>query len=188
MKKRTFRLTEAEANALHAAYLHMQDANTKTRFQAVRLYGLGYSVPQILDICGGSHSRLLEWTRAYRDHGLIALLDHRKGGNFAKLRPQQVESLCNQLKTYTPAQLLGREECVGEGEFWNVADLARLVEREHGVVYQSLTSYYSLLAKCGYSSQYPAKQYKSHSDLKVMEFEEALEKKSSMSPKTPPTP
>lgn len=177
MKKRTFHLTEAEANALHAAYLHMQDADTKTRFQAVRLYGLGYGVPQILDICGGSHSRLLEWTRAYREHGLTALLDHRKGGNSAKLLPEQIESLRNQLHTYTPAQLLGRDACVGQGQFWTVPDLARLIKREHGVSYQSLTSYYTLLAKCGYSNQCPAKQYKSHSDLQVMEFEEALEKK-----------
>jgi len=177
MRTRTFALTEAEANALHAAYLHMPDADTKTRFQAVRLYGLGYSVAQILDICGGSQSRLLEWTRAYRDHGLTALLDHRKGGNFAKLKPDQIETLRNQLQRYTPAQLLGRDKCVGEGQFWTVPDLAHLVEREHGVRYQSPTSYYTLLGKCGFSSQCPAKQYKSHSDLKVMEFEETLEKK-----------
>jgi transposase len=187
MRTRTFRLTQAEANALHAAFLHMQDAETKTRFQAVRLYGLGYGVPQILDICGGSHSRLLEWVRAYREQGLTALLDHRKGGNSAKLAPHQIQKLREQLQTYTPAQLLGREHCIGPGAFWTVSDLALLVEREQGVVYQSKTSYYTLLAKCGFSQQCPAKQYKSHSDQNVMEFEELLEKKSSMSPKTLPT-
>jgi transposase len=167
MRTRTFRLTEAEANELHAANLHMPDADTKTRFQAVRLYGLGYTVAQILDICGGSHSRLLEWTRAYRQNGLTALLDHRKGGNHAKLKPAQLETLHNQLQCYTPAQLLGRDQCVGEGQFWTVPDLARLVLREHGVRYQSTTSYYTLLDKCGLSRQCPAKQYKSHSDVKV---------------------
>jgi len=178
MKTRTFRLTEREANELHAAYLHMQDADTKTRFQAVRLYGLGYGVAQILDICGGSHSRLLEWTRAYREHGLTALLDHRQGGNHSKLTPDHIQALQNQLHRYTPSQLLGREACVGEGQFWTVSDVARFVEREYGVCYQSKTSYYALLAKCGFSYQRPAKQYKSHSDFKVMDFEEALEKKS----------
>lgn len=188
MRTRTFRLTEAEANSLHAAYLHMHNADTKTRFQAVRLYGLGYAVPQILNICGGSHSRLLEWARAYREEGLPALLDHRQGGNSAKLTPHQIETLRDQLQAYTPAQLLGRDHCMGPGAFWTVADLAHLVEREVGVRYQSKTSYYTLLAKCGLSRQCPAKQYKSHSDQNVMEFEELLEKKLSMSPKTLPTP
>jgi transposase len=188
MRTRTFCLTDAEANQLHSAYLHMQDANTKTRFQAVRLYGLGYPVSEILDICGGSHTRLLEWARAYRQSGMTALLDHRAGGNSAKLKPAQVDSLRDQLQRYTPAQLLGQQECIGAGEFWTVGDLARLVEREHGVCYQSPTSYYTLLAKCGFSSQCPAKQYKSHSDLKIMEFEENLEKKLSIPPKTLPAP
>ena len=178
MKTRTFRLTQAEANELHAAYLHCQHADTKTRYQAVRLYGLGYPVPQILAICGGSHSRLLEWTRAYKERGLTALLDHRKGGNHAKLAPDQIETVQNQLHRYTPAQLLGKEACVGPGQFWTVSDLASLLQRDYALVYQSKTSYYTLLSKCGLSSQRPAKQYKSHSDHKVMEFEEALEKKS----------
>lgn len=177
MRTRTFRLPEAEANQLYAAYLHAQDPNTKTRYQAVRLYGLGYPVAQILDICGGSHSRLLEWTRAYRDGGLGALLDHRRGGNHAKLAPEQIEAVQTLLHRFTPAQLLGRHECHGEGHFWTVADVAYLVKREYGVVYQSAVSYYTLLAKCGFSYQRPAKQYKSHSDFKVMDFEEALEKK-----------
>ena len=42
MRQRTFHLEEAAANALNAAYLRPTDANTKTRYQAVRLYGLGY--------------------------------------------------------------------------------------------------------------------------------------------------
>jgi transposase len=177
MRTRTFRLTQHEANQLHAAYLHAQDANTKTRYQAVRLYGLGYRVPQILDICGGSHTRLLEWARAYRQHGITALLDHRQGGNRAKLTPQQIEAVQNQLHRYPPAQLLGQKECLGDGAFWTVADLARLLARDYQVSYQSPTSYWTLLQKVGFSYQRPAKQYKSHSDFKVMDFEEALEKK-----------
>ncbi len=177
MRTRTFRLTEHEANQLHAAYLHAQDANTKTRYQAVRLYGLGYPVPQILDICAGSHSRLLEWVRAYRQDGITALLDHRQGGNRAKLSAEEIEAVQNQLHRYTPAQLLGREDCIGDGTFWTLADLAQLLKRDYQVIYHSPTSYWSLLQKVGFSYQRPAKQYKSHSDFKVMDFEEALEKK-----------
>lgn len=177
MRTRPFRLSDEQANALQAAYLHCQDADTKTRYQAVRLYGLGYAVEQICDICACNARSLLRWCRAYRERGLSALLDHRQGGTRAKLRPEQIEAVQNQLHRYTPAQLLGRDDCTGNGQFWTVPDLATLLKRDYGVVYQSPTSYRELLAKCDFSYQRPAKQYKSHSDLKVMEFEEVLEKK-----------
>jgi transposase len=148
----------------------------------VRLYGLGYAVAQIKDICGCSTTSLMEWCRAYREHDLTALLDHRLGGNRARLTPQQIETIMNQLHIYTPAQLLGRDDGSAAGQFWSIADLAKLVERDYGVTYQSDTSYRTLLAKCDFSYQRPAKQYKSHSAFKVREFEEALEKKSSISP------
>jgi transposase len=177
MNRHKFSLTEAEANALHAAYLHMQHAETKIRFQAVRLFGLGYTVQEILSICGGSRSSLYEWARLYQQSGLSALLDHRQGGNYAKLQPEQIEAIHNQLQTYTPAQLLGTDACIGLGQFWTRGDLAVLVERDYSVVYQSPTSYYSLLAKCGLSLQYPDKQFKSRNATKIMDFEETLEKK-----------
>ncbi len=178
MRPRTFRLTEPQANELQAAYLHCQDTDTKTRFQAVRLYGLGYRVAQIIDICACSPRSLLHWTRAYKERGLSALVDHRLGGNRARLRPEQIEALQNQLHRYTPAQLLGGDACSADGQFWSVADLAQLVQRAYGLTYQSPTSYRALLQKCGLSYQRPAKVYKSHNDFKVMEFEELLEKNS----------
>ena len=178
MRTRTFCLTKQQANQLQAAYLHCQDADAKIRYQAVRLYGLGYSVPHILDICGSSRSRLLAWTQAYRERGLTALLDHRQGGNRAKLTPDQIETVQNQLHRYTPAQLLGQDACVGGGQFWTVEDLAALLERDYAVTFQSKTSYRTLLAKCEFSYQRPAKQYKSHNALNVIDFEQALEKNS----------
>ena len=180
MRKRTFHLTEAQSNALSAAYLQCRDANTKIRYQAVRLYGLGYSVADIQDICGCSRPRLLCWARAYQEHGITALVDARKGGNRAHLTGEQVEALQTQLHRYTPTQLLGKDKCVGDGQFWSVPDLATLLARDYGVVYQSTTSLRTLLAKCEMSYQRPTKQYKSHNALKLVEFEEQLEKKSSM--------
>ena len=177
MRPRTFRLAEAEAARLQAAYLHCQEADAKTRYQAVRLYGTGYAVRQIRDICGCHPASLMEWVRAYRERGLPALLDHRTGGNRARLRPHQIEAVQNQLHGYTPAGLLGRDHCVGDGQFWTVPDVACLLERDYGVVYQSQTSYRTLMQKCGLSYQRPAKQYKSHSEVKLMDFEERLEKK-----------
>lgn len=178
MRPRRFHLSQPAANELQAAYLHSHDADTKTRYQAVRLYGLGYRVTQILDICGCSRTSLMQWSRAYQERGLAALLDHRQGGNRAKLKPEQVECLQNQLHRYTPAQLLGPHTCVGDAQFWTVVDLAQLVERDYGLTYQSPTSYRSLLKKCDLSYQRPAKQYKSRTDSKVMAFEELLEKNS----------
>lgn len=178
MKTRPFLLSDEQANALQAAYLHCQDVDTKTRYQAVRLYGVGYPVEQIIDICACTPRSLLRWCKAYRERGLAALLDQRQGGNRARLRPEQIEAVQNQLHRYSPAQLLGRDACTGDGQFWSVAELATLLERDYGVTYQSPTSYRTLLCRCDFSYQRPAKQYKSHSDFKVMAFEEALEKKS----------
>jgi transposase len=176
MRTRPFHLSDQQANALQAACLHCQDAQAKTRFQAVPLYGLGYQVEQISDICACTAPSLLRWCNAYRERALSALLDPRQGGNRARLRPQRIQAVQNQLHGYTPAQLLGGDACTGNGQFWTVIALATLLERDYGVVYQSLTSYPTLLTGCGLSYQRPAKQYKSHSALKLMAFEEALEK------------
>jgi transposase len=119
----------------------------------------------------------MQWSRAYRERGLAALVDHRRGGNRAKLKPEQIEALQSQLHQYPPAQLLGRHNCVGEGQFWSVAELAQLLQRDYGVLYQSQTSYRTLLGKCELSYQRPAKQYKSRSEAKLMDFEEQFEKK-----------
>ena len=177
MRPRTFRLTEAEATELQDAFQHCPDARAKTRYQAVRLYGTGYSVEHITDICVCHRTSLAEWTHAYRQRGLSALLDHRLGGNRARLKPEQIEAVQTKLHRYTPAQLLGRDGCVGDGQFWTVPEVARLLEGEYGVTYQSRTSYQTLLQTCGLSYQRPAKQYKSHSEAKLMDFQERLEKK-----------
>jgi transposase len=188
MSHRTFHLTPAEIAELQAAYQHCPHARTKIRFQAVRLYGTGYSTEQIQDICSCVRSSLREWVTAYRDRGIAALVDHRCGGNRARLTPAQIVAVQQQVHTYTPAQLLGKDACVGEGTFWTVESLALLLERDYEVVYASPTSYRTLLHRCGLSYQRPAKQYKSHNQEKVRDFEERLEKKSWTSSKTLPTP
>lgn len=177
MKPRSLCLTEAEAHELQTAYQHCQDARAKTRYQAVRLYGTGYTTALIRDICGCTPRTLSNWVRAYQQRGLTALLNHCQGGNRARLTPEQIEAVQNKLHGYTPAALLGSDHCVGGGQFWTVPDVARLLERDFGVVYQSKTSYRTLMQTCELSFQRPAKQYKSHSQSKLMDFEERLEKK-----------
>ncbi len=177
MKPRSFCLTEGKAQQLQTAYQHCQDAPAKARYQAVRLYGTGYTTALIQDICGCTSRTLSNWVRAYQQRGLTALLDHRLGGNRACLTPEQIEAVQTKLHRYTPAGLLGRDHCVGEGQFWTVPDVARLLQRDFGVIYASKTSYRTLMRKCELSCQCPAKQYKSHSTSKLMDFEERLEKK-----------
>src|SRR5215216_194881 len=177
MAKRKFQLNEKAINELHGAYYNSAQGAERTRFQAVRLYGEGYSVPEIERICDCTPSSLMVWCCSYRQQGIAGLLDQRKGGNHAKLSAVQIELIRELLHTYTPAQLFAREACVGDGETWTVPALARLVEQRCGVVYQSDNSYRSLLRKCGFTRQRPGSFYKSRSAQAVMDFEEALEKK-----------
>jgi transposase len=176
MRQRAFQLTEAQACELQGAYHNCQDAQTRTRYQAVRLYGQGYATREIEAICGCSRSSLMEWCRSYQAAGVTGLVDQRSGGNRARLTTVQIERLQYLLDSYTPEQLWGAAACVGSGQFWTVGDLAQLLQREFAISYKSATSLREWLDKCGFSYQQPAKQYKSRSALKVAEFEEQLEK------------
>lgn len=176
MRTRTFKLNESEEQALQVAYLHCRDGATRTRYQAVRLYGLGYDVAEIMLICGCSQRSLLEWCQRYRDEGISGLVDHRVGGNRSQLQALEIEALSQLLHQYTPAQLLGPHQRHGDGTHWTVADLQQVVLDKFGVRYQSATSYRTLLDRCDFSYQRTTKQYKARNEAKVMAFEEGLEK------------
>jgi len=176
MRKREFKLTEAADKALQGAYHNSDDPLARIRFQAVRLYGQGYRVAEIEQICGCSRPSILEWSRDYRQGGIAGLLDQRQGGNAAKLKAPQLEELQTMLHRYTPGQLFGAANCAEDGAFWTVPDVQRLVQERFGVYYRSLTSYRNLLAKCGLSVHRPGHHYKSRNEEQVMAFEEALEK------------
>jgi transposase len=177
MAKRKFKLTPAQENELKAAYRQCQDGATKIRYQAVRLYGTGYRVAEIENITGCSRPSLMEWCGAYRQFGVAGLVDKRRGGNRAKLSLSELEQLQQQLASYTPQQVLGPADGYGDGRFWTVPDLARLVERKYGVIYRSTTSYRTLFERCEFSRQRPGTHYRSRNELKVLEFEQLLEKK-----------
>ena len=176
MAKRKFKLSEKEANELLSAYQQAKDGPTRTRYQAVRLYGLGYPTQEVLDITGCSRPSLMEWCRAYRRHRLAGLVDRRQGGNRAKLSSDQIDELRERLHGYTPKELFGAEAATATGEFWTVTDLQRALEAWYGVSYRSRVSYTQLLAGCGFSYQRPAKVFKSQRPSQVAEFEEMVEK------------
>lgn len=177
MAKRKFILSEQERKELIRAYRQCKDTNTRTRYQAVRLYGEGYPEKEIEEITGCSRSSLMEWCRAYRQDASQGLVDKRAGGNSAKLTKYQIEELQQRLHQYTPQELFGGGATTADGQFWTVEDLVRVVQAQYGVEYKSRTSYISLLALCGFSYQKTEKVYKSRSETKVADFEEQLEKK-----------
>ena len=67
MRKREFELTVKEEQALKQAYERSQGGATRTRYQAVRLYGIGYPVAEIENITGCTRSSLMNWCRHYRE-------------------------------------------------------------------------------------------------------------------------
>jgi transposase len=174
MAKRKFKLTEEERKELLRAYRRCKDADTRTRYQAVRLYGEGLSEVEIEQIAGCSRTSLMEWCCAYRADPSQGLVDKRIGGNRAKLSSLQVEELQHMLHQYIPKERLGSK--ASDGQFWSVDDLALVVRERYGVDYQSHTSYLRLLHLCGFSYQKTEKVFKSRSETKVADFEEQLEK------------
>lgn len=175
MAKRQFVLNEKQENELIGAYAQCKDGPTRTRLLAVRLYGTGYPVREVMEITGCSRTSLLEWCKKYTLHGVEGLMDHRLGGNHAKLKPAQIEEVKQLVHEYTPRGLLGLETATRDGRFWTVKDLAQLVEQRFGVVYRSLNSYYRLFRLCGFTLQRPARQYRSRREGDVAAFEAALE-------------
>jgi transposase len=176
MAKRKFNFTEAERKDLLEAYRNCKNAATRTRYQAVRLYGEGYPVDEIMQITGCSRTSLMEWCRAYREDHAQGLVDKRAGGNHAKLHKLQIEELQQLLYQYTPKERLGPKASTVVGQFWSVEDLALIVREQYGVEYQSRTSYSQLLHLCGFSYQKTEKVFKSRRESKVADFEEQLEK------------
>lgn len=177
MARKRYELTEKQINELQGVYHQAKDGLTRSRYQAVRLYALGYGVAEIMEITGCSRTSLLEWWRNYRQQGLSALADKRVGGNAAKLSQLQIEDLCERLHLYTPCQLFDFEAAASDGQFWTVADLKRAVARWYGVRYRSATTYQRLFAQCDFSYQPPGIVYPLREAQQVLAFEETLDKK-----------
>jgi transposase len=183
MAKRKFQLSEPQCNRLLTAYLECDDGDTRSRFQAVRLYGMNYTVQAIQEITACRPRTLLEWVRAYQQAGLDGLRDHRVGGNSAKLTPAQRAEVERYLQQFTPKQIL-HQPYTQDGQFWTIEDLRDALAHWFGVQYNSHTSYYNLLRACGFSYQRTEKAFKSQRPMQIAEFQETVEKNSWTSPKT----
>ena len=176
MARRRFQLTQEQVQELTDAYTYCKDGPTRTRYQAVRLYGTGYPCKEVMEITGCSRPTLMEWCRKYLAIGISALADQRRGGNRSRLSPVQIEQLKARLHLYTPADLFGNTAATAYGQFWTVPDLRRAIQQWYGINYQSPSSYLRYFDLCGFSYQRPAKVYKSRKEAPVAEFEAQLEK------------
>lgn len=176
MAKRRFQLNEHQVRELWHGYDDCTDRHTRTRYQAVRLYGTGYPLQTIKDVTGCSTASLREWVQLYQLAGLDGLADHRTGGNSAKLTAEQRRDLEARLNQFTPQQLFGAQAHTPSGEFWTVEDLSDAVHRWFGVQYQSRVSYYNLFHACGFSYQRTEKVFKSQRAGEVAAFQETVEK------------
>jgi transposase len=176
MARTRFQLTDAERAKLQASELHEKDGATRARLQGVRLYTLGFEMPLIQTITGLSRTRIMECCRAYREHGIEGLRDHRVGGNNRKLTPEQLSDLRTRLQQYTPKSLFGPAAATPSGQFWTLSDLRRALTQWYGVTYSSTRSYYQLFARCGFSYQRPDRVFKSRREADVVEWEQRCEK------------
>lgn len=176
MRNRQFKLKEQQDRQLQRAFLETKDGATRTRYQAVRLYGQGYSVKEIVRITGCNRTSLLEWCGKYREQGLEGLKDHRGGPHRAKLGEDAVKEIADKLRQYRPRDLFGSETYTSSGQHWTVEDLVRAVEKWTGVTWKSRGSYRTLLAHCGFTYQRTEKVYKSRRERDVMDFEDLVEK------------
>jgi transposase len=129
MPERQFELTEEQVAALWRAYDEGTEGDTKTRYQAVRLYGTDYPLPTILEVTGCTISGLRTWVRVYRTAGLEGLADHRVGGNSAKLTPDQRPEVEARLQPFTPQPILGPQAHSARGQFWTVEDVQEALRR-----------------------------------------------------------
>jgi transposase len=184
MPERKFNLTKKQIGELWCAYDTCSDADTKIRYQAVRLYGTDAPLQTILQATGCSISSLREWVRAYRGAGLAGLVDHRTGGNSSKLTPDQRQDVDARLHQFTPQQILGSAAQSPSGQFWTVEDLEVALRRWYGVQYQSRNSYYNLLHACGFRYQRTEKVFKSQRPAEIAAFQERVEKNLSTQHKT----
>jgi putative transposase len=178
MAKRHFQLNEKEVEQFLQAEQQTRDVNEMKRLQAVRLYGTGMPIGQIMDIHNCGESSIREWVQKYQQTGLSGLRSNWSTQNASKLTGEQQAELRTRLHEYHPDQLMPAEVRVSAGQFWTVSDLMVVVEQWYGVTYQDAGSYRNLFKRCGFSYHRAERVYKSRpSEADLAEFEAELEKK-----------
>lgn len=173
MRTRALRLTDTEIAALKQAENQTKRPHELRWLQAVRLFGSGMAVEQVVEVTGLSERTVQRQSARYRKEGIAGLYERRIGGNRALLTAAQRSEVAEKLHQYRPVDLK-----VSERTYWTVSDLAVVVEQWYGVVYKALDGYYALLRASGFTLQRSAKVYRHQPSAETRAaFEAGLEKK-----------
>lgn len=180
MTNRQFQLNDNQVKELKRYEQQSKRPAELKRLQAVRLYGTGRALSDILDMIGCGESSVRIWAMQYKQSGVSGLLANyeQSSQNARKLTLEQEGDMCEKLRQYRPMDVMPRELCHGSGEFWTVEDVKHMVTEWYCVHYQDVSSYRNLLHRCGFSYQKAEQVYKSRpSQVDVADFEADLEKK-----------
>lgn len=180
MAKRQFQLTEEQIKEFRQYERQVTRVADLKRLQAVRLYGMGWGLQEIIDITGCGESTLRAWVKNYSDGGILSVIANYESSsqNARKLGTEQEVELCEKLRQYRPNQVLPVDGYQGTGQFWTVDSVRTVVMMWYGVSYSDMGSYRNLLHRCGFSYQRSEHVYKSRpSEAEIAEFEAQLEKK-----------
>lgn len=180
MAKRQFQLSETEIRRFRQREQQTHDTAELKRLQAVRLYGSGMRIGQIMDMVGCAESSIRAWTQDYQRDGLMGMRPQyeHSAQNASKLTEAQRAELQERLHQYRPDQVIPPELRISQGQFWTVSDLQIGVEQWYEVVYQDQGSYRYLFHRSGFSYQRAERVYKSRpSEADIADFEAELEKK-----------
>lgn len=187
MNNRDFKLSEAEQGAIQQREGETKDVRELKRLQAVRLYGSGQSMRAVVNVAGSSRRTVQRWVQDYQEGGLAGLKPRWQGANAKKLSDEQRAEIVQHLQHYQPDQLLSSEVRTSQGQFWTVSDVQAVVRQWYGMSYRADDSYRALLYEAEFSYQRAEGVYRSKpSQTEVAQFEEALEKKSSISARRTP--
>ena len=109
MKNRRFHLTEDQLKELKGYEQANKRVDVAKRLQAIRLYGTGRAMSDILEIIGCSETSVRDWATLYKGKGIDGLLDHHdvSAQNARKLTQEQEADLKDRLHQYEPRQILG---------------------------------------------------------------------------------
>jgi transposase len=124
--------------ALLVASRRSASVRTAQRLLAIRDIMLGRSRQWVCEQYGISRENLRHWVSWYNEEGIAGLKDGERAGRPPKLNQEQMASL--QARISLPPDI-GKD---GIGR-WRAADVQRLLQREYGVEYRSLTSVCNLL-------------------------------------------
>jgi len=89
MAKRQLELSETEIGQLRQAEATTRNVRELKRLQAIRLYGTGINLRDIMDIVGAGESTIRQWAMSYRSDGVGGLRSKWDGKNANKLSDEQ---------------------------------------------------------------------------------------------------